>query len=206
MRGKLIVVEGLDGSGKSTQVDLLIENVQSMGEFMFYKNISTSPLGLAIREITKNHSFDNFMHDNVGVACMYLAELALVCKNVEDALNRGVNIIMDRYYYSTMAYVGHSLEDGIVIETIVKDFIKPDLVIYLDAPLEVCLNRMMERNMQSEFFEKEEKLKVIKDNYDSIFKQGDVFDKSPCLIIDSTKKIHDIQETIVNYIKSMLEN
>lgn len=205
-RGKFIVVEGLDGAGKGTQIKLLQDNLKFDGEFMYYTNISTSPLGRAIREITKDHTYDNFMHDNVGVACMYLAELYLVSKNIEEALSKGISVICDRYYYSTMAYVGHTMDDGIVIETIVKDMVKPDLVVYLDIDVESAMNRLLSRNHVMEFFEKKEKLVEIKSNYDSMFNIGNPFDGVQHVNFNATLEPYEIHKGIKNNILSLLED
>lgn len=205
-RGKFFVVEGMDGTGKGTQIKLLQDNLKFDGEFMYFTNITTSPLGRAIREITRDHSYDDFMHDNVGVACMYLSELYLVSKKIETALANGINVVCDRWYYSTMAYVGHSMDDGIVIETIVKDMLKPDVVFYLDLDIDTIMNRLFTRNEKLEFFEKKEKLINIKDNYDSMFNIGGPFDHVQHVNLNAALDPQSIHNQIKLNILSCLEN
>jgi thymidylate kinase len=93
----------------------------------------------------KDPIVDKFMHNHMGVAHMYLAELFFVQEQVKEALLTN-NVICSRWHYSTMAYIGDSQEVINFIGNASKDLLKPNLVIRLKIDVEEALNRVDTRN------------------------------------------------------------
>jgi len=136
MRGAFIVVEGIDGSGKSTMAGHIANELRRRGrEVVRTREPGGTPLSEKIRELLldpKNAEMVPFTE-----LFLYMASRAqLVDQVIRPALAKGVDVVCDRYYYSTAAYQGAAGRVGIdtviaVAEKIAK-FRKPDLVVLLD--------------------------------------------------------------------------
>lgn len=145
MRGRFIVVEGIDGSGKSTMAARLTEELTRLGRNVLRtREPGGTPVGEKIRALLLDarHSemvpFTEFF--------LYMASRAqLVDEVIRPSLDRGVDVVCDRYYYSTAAYQGAAGRIGIpavleVAEKIAR-FERPDLVAILDLDPAVARRR-----------------------------------------------------------------
>lgn len=195
-----VAIEGIDGCGKDTQIDMIVD---SLPDFVSCRNISKYPLGIGIRGMisSTDNKVDKFMHNNVGVAYMYLSELFFVQEEIKELLETN-DVICSRWHYSTMAYVGDSSVVKNVIKTAASELLIPDIVIRLKLDLDTCLNRISNRGDTIEFFEKENKLKVIDQRYDNIDQMYSPM-KVNVITIDVNGKD---RETIHETIKSIILN
>ena len=162
--GKFIVIEGLDGSGKSAQVDLLIDYLKSKGKEVLLRSEPTteSEAGIKIRKILKGELRAEpmerqslFVQDRKG----HLESIVI------PALKEGKFVVCSRYLFSTIAY---GTSDGLNMDTLIKmngDFLLPDLTIYLDVSPEECIKRIEKRGEAKELFEKKEKLIKVEKVY-----------------------------------------
>jgi len=168
-KGRLIVFEGIDGSGKDTQIDMLYNSLKEQGKKV--KVVSqldeTSITGKTIRSMLED---GKEMGSKLRIALLYLTELTYNVEKeggINDLLEQGYIVISNRFHYSTEAYVGHFGCEATdkVITTVQDSLVKPDLVIYLD----VATNRAIDRLTGfKDFWEKKTKLEKIKNNYDKI--------------------------------------
>ena len=136
MSGAFIVVEGIDGSGKSTIAGHVANELRRRGrEVLRTREPGGTPLGEKIRELlldAKNAEMVPFSE-----LFLFMASRAqLVDEVIRPSLARGVDVVCDRYYYSTAAYQGAAGKVGIdtvlaVAEKVAK-FQKADLVLLLD--------------------------------------------------------------------------
>lgn len=158
--GKFIVLEGIDGSGKSTQCQLLAEFLRNKGNHVILtREPSDFETGKHIRRILRG--------EEKAISGMEFQKLYIkdrqehLEKTIEPALHKGEVVVCDRYFFSTIAY-GSITEPTNVLEKMNSSFRVPDLTIILDIPIEESLNRIkVVRNI--EFFENENKLaKVMK--------------------------------------------
>ena len=161
-----VVIEGIDGCGKDTQIDMVVEKLEN---FTTLRNISSYPLGKGIRGMigSDDKLVNKFMHNHMGVAHMYIGELFFVQEQVKEALVNN-NVICSRWHYSTMAYIGDSPD---VIEFIGKSgnhLLKPHIVIRLRIDVETSLERIRSRNENLEFFETKERLEATHKRYDKL--------------------------------------
>tara|TARA_Y100000758_G_C16016966_1_gene409670 strand:+ start:53 stop:661 length:609 start_codon:yes stop_codon:yes gene_type:complete len=139
----LIVFEGVEGSGKTTQTQLLLERLQGISS----PAITTrEPGGTSSGELIRNLILER--EDLTPIAELYLFNAArslLVEQLVMPTLKKGIHVIMDRFIYSTVAYQSYGREIPLqVVETvneIASHHIQPDIVILLDMPPEKALNR-----------------------------------------------------------------
>ena len=107
MKNRFIVVEGLDGSGKSTQIKMLKEYLESKGEKVYMTaEPSEGRIGKTLREMLS----EDIPTDMYFQAGMFLADRIDHCTNPENGIKKmreeGYKVISDRYYYSTFAYQG----------------------------------------------------------------------------------------------------
>lgn len=138
MRGRFIVVEGIDGSGKSTLVERLARNMIRRGRRV---RATREPGGTRIGEKVRDLLLDAHHSSMTPLTEMFLfmaGRAQLVDEVIRPALRRGIDVICDRYYYSTAAYQGAAGAIGMatvidVAERIAR-FEKPDLVAILDLP------------------------------------------------------------------------
>ncbi len=170
MKGKLVVFEGTDCSGKSTQINLLIEKLNSMGRGVVtldFPNYST-PTGKIVRRYLDGE-FGLANEIPAKVASVFYAEDRFVSKGfIEDELSKGNVTILDRYVESNMGHQGGKIRDRIEREKFFEwlreleyenfGLPKPDAVVFLYMPWEVGKELMRTRERKSEFHPGVEKL------------------------------------------------
>lgn len=161
-----IVFEGIDGSGKSTQADLFFNKLNALGgKSVKLFEPTNGRYGTEIRTLLKQSKMPSpelmlelFIKDREFDAIT----------NIEPALKNGLNVVMDRYYYSNAAYQGAMGLDpqSILQENISKNFPEPDRVYFIDIPVKTAIARLKNRDAGSgEIFEKEKFLLKVLDNY-----------------------------------------
>lgn len=153
-RGRFITFEGLDGSGKSTQMTLLARRLRELGRDVL---VTAEPGGTEIGEQIRR-----ILLDRANTGLRPVAELLLYfasrAQNVEEvilpALEHGRIVLSDRFTDSTLVYQGFGRGLGeemvMTLERIACRGLKPDLTIYLDIDLETSLQRARARNLAIE--------------------------------------------------------
>ncbi|MCL1862475.1 MAG: dTMP kinase [Defluviitaleaceae bacterium] len=197
-----IVIEGLDGSGKSTQTRRLGEWLTKRGATCLITNQpSNGAIGTLARETTKGA----FSVDNEALSLLFAAEhLQHYKEKIEPALSRGEYVVCDRYYYSNLVYQGKTPElferilmyNHSVMNPPAK---KPDVVIYLDALPEECMKRITANRTEISIFEKIDKLKALRTRYISTLER---LRETENIITIQTKKLNqsEVFEKIVHKI------
>ena len=153
---KFIVFEGIDGAGKSTQIQLLSQKLAERG---IKTHVSAEPTkyssGLKIREVLSGKV--KVTDDELAV--MFAQDRANHNTNAQDGIEsllaNGICPISDRYYYSSLAYQGVQLDLPRVMELNLDnpDIRRPDLCIFLDLEPEQSLKRIEARHESTEIFE-----------------------------------------------------
>jgi dTMP kinase len=132
-----ICLEGIDGSGKSTQIELLVKWLDDCGiEALMVFEPTESPAGKLIREMLQNPNAvkNNFQNT---LALLFAADRIILMDKIEKAEKEGKIVVSDRCFYSSMVYQN----DGDWIETINKFAKRPDLVLLLDIDAETAISR-----------------------------------------------------------------
>ena len=159
-RGFLFVIEGIDGAGKSTQVRMLLRKLRARGiDAVSLREPTRGRWGREIRakakksgSLTPVQELDLFLRDR----------RENVDKNIRPCLERGRVLILDRYYYSTIAYQGAKGIDPARIRLLNERFApKPDLVFILDLPATRGLERIEGRGSRDLLFEREGYLRKV---------------------------------------------
>lgn len=159
-RGLFIVLEGIDGSGKTTQARALLRRLRRRGrKAAFFREPTRGRWGreikrLAVRagSLTPEEELDLFVKDR----------RENVEKNLRPALAAGKVVVLDRYYFSTIAYQGAKGLDTGRIRRLNESFaVEPDLVIVLDVEAVAGLARIAGRKTRDELFEREDYLERV---------------------------------------------
>jgi len=192
-RGILIVVEGPDGAGSSTQVELLARWFERRESKVFVtKEPTNSLIGGIIRVILKKE----WNVDMKTLQLLFTADRAHHLNNeIIPLLNKGINVISDRYILSTLAF--GSIEENLEwLKQINSKFLIPDLTFILDAPGRICASRIARSRFSFEFFETPEKLEKIRNNY---LKLKDYYPNT-FLIKSYNRRIEDVHKEIVSIV------
>lgn len=162
--GKFIVIEGLDGSGKSAQVDLVINFLKENGKDVVVTREPTteSEAGRKVKQALRKE----ISVEPLELQKLYVQDRKEHLENkVIPALKDGKFVVSSRYAFSTFAY-GHA--DGLDVDLLVKlneEFLLPDLTIIVDVKPESCIERIENRGEPKELFEKLEKLTEVNEIY-----------------------------------------
>jgi len=175
MKKKLFIAfEGLDGSGKSTQVKLLAANMEKAGLKVYITSEPTDgPIGSIIRKIMKGE----MEADPRTIAALFVAD------RLDHLLNRtngilktiadGYSVLTDRYYFSSYAYQSTHVPFDWVIEAnaLSAEILKPDLNVYIDVAPEVSIKRLRNGRSDTELYETAENLQQVRKKYFEAFER-----------------------------------
>ncbi len=163
-----IAFEGIDGSGKSTQVKLLTESLKKAGHKVYPTFEPTnSPIGAVIRNIF-NHRIEA---DHRAIAGLFIADrldhLLNKTNGILKKMEEGYTVITDRYYFSSYAYHGihMSLDWVIGANSLSADLLRPDLNIYIDLSPELSMKRLTTGRSSMELYETIENLRNVREKY-----------------------------------------
>ena len=151
MTGKFIVIEGLEGAGKTTAVNTVarILNQYHICDLQFTREPGGTPIAEALRNLIKNGLDDEPLTDKAELLMLYAARIQLIDNVIKPALNAGKWVIGDRHDLSTQAYQGGGRQlDKVFIATLKEQVLgnfKPDLTLYLDIEPQIGLMRARER-------------------------------------------------------------
>lgn len=168
MRPSFIAIEGLDGSGGTTQAALLADWLEAEGTGVCRTHEpSPGPAGRFIRQALDPANEASVLGDNVLPYLFAADRRDHLDRVILPALARGEHIVTDRYYHSSLAYQSLSVGLHLVAE-LNRDFRAPDLTIFLDLSPEACLERIHARGAPVERFEALDRLRQIHDAYEAV--------------------------------------
>jgi len=162
-RGLLVAIEGIDGAGKTTQTRLLVERLMKNGYSAITLHEPTNgQYGQRIKEIATNGRHKTTPEEESEL--FYLDRIDDVQRNVKPALHQKKIVVMDRYYFSNIAYQSERGLDPVSIEKANEKVAPiPDVTIILDLDPEVALERIThKRNSAPNHFEKKKKLDRVR--------------------------------------------
>ncbi len=189
-KGKFIVFEGCDGSGKSTQLKLLANYLESKGEEVYLTREPTdSPFGSLIHTCLTGR----IAADEHTVAAMFAADRLDHIHNglngILKKLEEGVTVLCDRFYLSSFAYNGGfvPLEWVISLNAPAMEAVTPDLTVFIDLPPEEGMQRIARRG-DKERYETLEKQKLIRENYFALFERFKAREKVAVVLSEKDKE------------------
>ena len=145
MQGKFIVVEGLEGAGKSSVISLIVNLIQQAGlGCQTTREPGGTPMAEAIRECVK-HPWQEDVAEETELMLMYAARKQLLVNKILPALKQGDWVVGDRHELSSQAYQGGGRQINATtmqtLSTLTLDGFKPDLTLYLDVEPATGLQR-----------------------------------------------------------------
>ena len=172
MKGRLIVFEGIDGAGKTTQIELLAEYLQQKGRRVYRtaeptESVTGGLLRDALGGVSKRSPGE--------MAALFVLDRIFHNVNPVNGFNKmtgdGVDVICDRYYYSSLAYQGSETDFEWVrrMNLDCPEIRRPDLCIFLDIPPAAALERIGKRGEAKEIYEKEETLTLFRKTFLKVF-------------------------------------
>ena len=188
---KYIAFEGLEGCGKSTHVKRLATRLNAV--------MTREPGGTAIGSMLRNILIDpaNTNLSPRTEALMMAADRAQhISELISPALARGQHVVSDRSVYSSLAYQGYGRQQDLVelkrLNNWAIDGLWPDLVIYIDVPLEILIERLKKRELDR--FEREDS--TFFERIDAGFRAMAAEDPQRWLIIDGTPPKDELEKII----------
>lgn len=209
--GKLFVVEGTDGSGKSTQLTLLYQWLKAEGYPVFFSEWNSSPLVKdTTRRAKKRHLFTP-----ATFSLLHATDFAdRTERNIIPPLKAGAIVLADRYIYTAFARdVARGCSKAWVRE-VYKFAVKPTIAFYFRAPLDVAIERITSGRPNLKYYEAGLDMGWA-DNPEESFTtfQGKILQEYDHMVsefgltlIDATRSIEEQQREMRQLVKSHLEN
>ncbi|MGL5006467.1 MAG: dTMP kinase [Plesiomonas sp.] len=151
MAGKFIVIEGLEGAGKTTAQQTVVQVLQARGitDLVFTREPGGTPLAERLRSLIKEGHPEENLTDKAEVLMLYAARIQLVENVILPAMQRDAWVIGDRHDLSSQAYQGGGRGIDPVLLTTLRDTVlgdfRPDLTLYLDIDPALGLQRARAR-------------------------------------------------------------
>jgi len=200
--GVFIVLEGIDGAGKSTQAKMLAEWFEERGhEVVLTKEPTDTAFGKLIRRLVLTGGrvgiIDGAKISHEAEALLFAADRAEhIHKLIRPSLKEGKVVISDRYFYSSLAY---QWARGLDLEWLIdlnRFAIRPDIAILLDIPAKESMRRIKGRAIKTEFDRIFELQRSVRDNY---LKLAEMFPE--IRIVNAQNSVEDIHRDIIGLIE-----
>lgn len=200
--GKFIVFEGIDGSGKSTQIKLIANRLSQQGkQYQVTREQTDGEVGKLIQKcLTRQTVVDHHV-----IAALFAADrLDHILKfgGLRETLENDTVVLCDRYYLSSYAYQSLDIDLNWImdINSVSMNLLKPDCHIFIDVAPEMAMKRLGKRK-SLEIYEELEKLTKVSTNYHNIIKK--LHDTENIVIINGNRNIKSINDDIWGVIERM---
>ena len=207
MRGQFFALEGIDGSGKSTQLALLARRLEEAGiPCLTTCEPTDRPIGRLLRQVLTGQ----VKCDSRVVAPLFAADRLDHLLNGEaglcQAVDRGMVVLSDRYYFSSYAYqsVDLPLEWVIELNRPCAQLLRPSATIFIDVSPELALERIAQNRANVELFETRERLTRTREQYFRAFELQK--DADNIVIIPGGRDITAIAQDIWTSVTSLLSD
>lgn len=202
--GKYYAFEGIDGSGKTTQVHILAEYFQKQGKEVF---LTKEPSNNVIGQLIKKILHKEFSVPASSLQYLFAADRGMHLEtDVIPALQKGNVVISDRSFWSAVAYgiADLNLEKGekerlllaYNILTIYNSYIVPDKTFIIDVPENLSIERVENRHEEKTLYEYAAKLKKVREEYCWIAEKF----KENIVLIDGSQSVEEVFKEVVSNI------
>jgi dTMP kinase len=209
--GKLFIVEGIDGSGKTTQLDLLHKWLVSEGYLVVFTEWNSSPL---VRSTTRRGKRDRLLTP-LSFSLIHAADLAdRMERQVLPALKAGAIVLADRYIYTAFARDGARGVNSTWVRQVYSFAVQPTVAFYFDVPLEESLKRILVGRPELKWYEAGMDLGLSPDPYECFrLFQGRILaqyrkmvDEFGLTVIDATRPLVQQQQQMRALVAPHLHN
>ncbi|SET49048.1 dTMP kinase [Thalassotalea agarivorans] len=204
-QGKFIVIEGMEGAGKSTAIAVVEAQLNKHGiTFDKTREPGGTPMAESMRELVKSVDISETVTQETELMLMYASRSQLLANKIKPSLAQGRWVLGDRHDLSSQAYQGGGRQISADIMNTMADItlkgFKPDLTLYLDVTPEIGLARArgrgeLDRIEQEDlsFFER------VRARYQAIAEQDDSIH-----LIDATQSIEAVHEQIIDVVEAFI--
>lgn len=195
--GKLIAVEGIDAAGKTTQVEEIVKHLNNTGQTIATKEPTDSFIGCLIRDVLRG----KVELPNISFQYLFAADRQIHQEWILEQLKKGINVVSDRYFWSSVAY-GMADKENIndrdlvtmSILSMYHQFIVPDRTFYLEISVKEASFRLSKMTKNRELYERKEKLEKIKKGYDWLVEKF----PQEIIVINGEKPVEAVTEDILS--------
>jgi len=203
MKPQFIVLEGLDGSGKTSQLALLSQKMTELNlPHITTRQPSNGPAGTMVREALYTNAMEN-----ETLALLFAADrYQHVKKTVAPALNQGIHVLCDRYYYSNLVYQAgdtKALTRLMAYNQVVMEENRPDIVLFLDVAPEECMRRLHGRSDASSIYENLTRLKEDRARFANVFSK---LDDNVIIVDANSQDVSTVLNQIWQHIEPFIRN
>jgi len=206
INGRFIVFEGIDGSGKSTQIKQISRRLKTSGYTVYSTFEPTDgPIGLLIRQMLSG----KLATDQRTIASLFAADRTDHLVNTENGIrhkvDQGAVVLCDRYYFSSYAYHAQYIDMEWVIHanSLNAEILRPDVTIFIDVDPKICFERIKNSRSSFEMYEKIDIMKKVRTNY---FKAFDILKGlETIVVIDGNSTMEAVEDTILNEVKKIIK-
>ena len=203
-RGRFIVFEGIDGAGKTTQIDLLEKRLRESGRRVYRTAEPTdSVTGGLLRDALNGTS--------KRTACELAALFVLdrihhnvnPVNGIEKMLAEGIDVISDRYYYSSLAYQGSEISGDWVRRMNLEcpEIRRPDICFFLDLTPEESMARISRGRVTQEIYETRDKLEAVRNRFHDVLHSLPADER--VAFVNAARSIDDIHAEIWNVFQNL---
>ena len=195
--GRFIVMEGIDGSGKTTQIRYLCQALAKAGiEAVSTFEPTDGPIGSLIREMLAG----SLPADQRTIASLFAADrtdhLVNPDTGIRSLVDQGKVVVCDRYYFSSYAYHAQHIDMDWVIQanSLNADILTPTATLFIDVAPDRCLGRIQRRGGTLEIYEKIDIMKAVRANYFKAFEK--LKGQETVIIIDGSGTPEQVAERV----------
>jgi dTMP kinase len=203
--GRFLVFEGLDGSGKTTQMARLQQRLARMGVPVNTTCEPTDgPVGGLIRQILEGRK----SIDPRTLAALFAADrtdhLVTPETGVAALVKKGRTVLCDRYYFSSYAYHARDMDlDWVItLNTVNAQILKPDLTLFIDVAPTTCLERIRAGRKHLDLFEKIDILTQVRDNYFAAFER--LKGQETVKVVDGDASEEEVEQAVWRHVSQMI--
>lgn len=197
-----IVFEGIDGVGKTTQLKQLSQWMEE--RYGCSIHLTSEPTNRPIGRLLKEALQQQVKFDDFCQALLFAADRIDHLKTeITFNLQRGIPVLCDRYYLSSFAYQWREMPNGLEwIESINARARHPDLTLLIDAPAEICMERIRRSRADTELYEELETLRAIRANYLELARRRQLVERIE--VIDGMQTNEEVHKDVCERVKEVM--
>lgn len=211
-----IVLEGIDGSGTTTQLERLAQHLRDRGRpALATREPSEGPVGRLLREALLGHHRDarGAPIDGRAMALLFAADRRdHLVREIEPALAAGTDVVSDRYLLSSLAYQAVEA-DRLWVQRLAEGVRVPDLTLVLDLPTGVAAERRRRAGRVDERYDADATLIRVAENYrrlagggrEPVAVPGDELPLGPVVLLDATSTVEDVARAIAAEVDRLVD-
>ncbi len=202
-QGRFIVFEGIDGSGKSTQIKSVANFLKAEGQDVYATFEPTDgPVGSLIRQMLEG----KLATDQRTIASLFAADRTDHLCNQENGIAKMVEhgkiVLCDRYYFSSYAYHAQYIDMEWVVHanSLNAQILRPDLTVFIDVEPKTCFERIQQNRDSFDMYEKMDIMKQVRENYFKAFEM--LKDEERVIVVDGNGTIDEVKASV----KEVIDN